>query len=125
MYFNDEKNSTNIDDEFNEEKKVNFNLEYFLNNKKIIIIGGIILLLILILIFILFSNKKEYYLTLLGSEDMIIYQNTSYIDEGYKAYDNKRNDYSNEVIVEGQVNTDIVGEYIITYSFKDLIKWRK
>lgn len=125
MYFNEEKNSTNIDKEFNEKKKINIDIDNLLSNKKLIIGVGIALLFIIFLIIIIVtSTKKKYYLDLLGTEDMIVYQNTAYVDEGYNAYDNKNNNYNNQVTVEGQVNTNIVGEYVITYTFKDIVKTR-
>ena len=123
MYFNDEKNSTNIDSEFEKKQGFNLDLGNFLNKKLLIGIGiGIVLLLIFIFIFS--GNKKQYYLELLGTEDLVIYQNTSFVDEGYQAYDNKGNNYNDQVIVTGDVNTSVVGEYVITYSFNEIIKTR-
>lgn len=124
MYFNDEKNSTNIDNEF--EKKRSFNLDFssILYNKKLLIGIVVGIILILIIVFILTGNKKKYYLELLGTEDTIIYQNTPFVDEGYAAYDNKGNRYNDQVMVSGQVNTSVVGEYVITYSFNEIVKTR-
>jgi len=124
MYFNEEKNSTNIDNEFNEKEKTNFDITNLLNNKKILIGIGIGIILIIVIFLILGREKTQYYLKLLGTEDMIIYQNTTFIDEGYKAYDSKGNIYNDSVIVEGQVNTNVVGEYTITYSFNEIVKTR-
>lgn len=124
MYFNDEKNSTNIDDEFNEKRSFNLDFGSILTNKKLLIGMGIGIILILIIIFVLTGNKKKYYLELLGTEDMIIYQNTPFVDEGYVAYDSKGNKYNDQVSVSGQVNTSVVGEYVITYSFNEIVKTR-
>jgi len=124
MYFNDERNSTNIDTEFEQSKKLNFNFP----NKKIlwyILLSVIVIIVIFCIIFLVFKSiKKEYYLTLNGLEDMVVYQNSIFVDPGYYAYDNKDNDYSDEVVVSGQVNTDVVGEYVITYSYNEIVKKR-
>ena len=124
MYFNEEKNSTNIDSEFYEKKKTSFDVSNLLNNKKILIGIGVGIILIIGIIFIFGGKKPQYYLELLGTEDMVIYQNTDFIDEGYKAYDNKGNNYNDSVSVSGQVNTNVVGEYTITYSFNEIVKTR-
>ncbi len=122
MYFNDNSNSTNIDQEFNDKKK--FNFDFFLRNK--LIFGIILGVLIIIIIFILIpKNKNKYYLVLKGSENIVIYQNSPYIDEGYDAYDSKGNNYSDNVIVNNNVNTEVVGEYVIDYTFNDIVKTRK
>jgi len=121
MYFNDEKKNTNIDAEFNDNE--NIFLKFL--NKRNLIIGLVVLVFIVgvIILFPLFS-KKEYYLVLNGLEEVIVYQNSEYIDPGYFAYDNKNNDYTNEVVVSGMVNTSVIGEYKITYSYKDIVKER-
>ena len=72
--------------------------EYKPNNNrlKLLIIVCVIILILLVGIIIIFSHssKKEYYLELSGLEEMIIYQNSEYIEPGYKAYDNQKNDYT-------------------------------
>lgn len=117
MYFNDNKKNTNINSDFEKKK----------SNKKIIIIP-IIIILIIFLIFLYFWIKKEntiiYYLTLEGNSDVILNKNDLFIDSGYRAYDNKGNDYSDSVTVDGFVDTGVVGEYTITYTFNDIVKKR-
>ena len=118
MYFNEERNSTNIDSEFVNKKQ--FNFKFY---KKSLIFWGIILLIVLGLgIYILLPKEPpiEYYLVLNESKDVIIYQDMEYIDAGYQAYDNKGNKYDRDVVVQGDVNTAVVGEYKIKYSFNQL-----
>ena len=71
------------------------------------------------------SYKTEYFLELSGDHDLIISKDSPYQEPGYKAYDNHGNDYSKEVTIYGEVNSNIAGEYLIKYYFKDLKKERK
>ena len=120
MYFNEERKSTNIDDEFGEKKKIN------ISKKSLIIIGIILVLLLIFGIYILIPKEPpiEYFLNLNGSNDVVIYQNMEYVDAGYMAYDNKGNNYEQDVVIDGSVNTDVVGEYKIKYSFNGLEETR-
>lgn len=115
MYFN-EKEDTNIDKEFNNNKKID--LSKF---KKYFIIGGIILfaLILLIIIAILLKNKKNYFITLEGLNEMTIYQGTSYNEPGYKAHDNKNNDLTQQVTVKDNLDTNTIGTYTIVYSLNN------
>ena len=123
MYFNEETNKTNIDQEFGNKKQ---NMLSILLNKKIFLVIGIILVfgICLLLLLLLKALKTEYYLVLNGLEDITIYQNTAFVDPGYTAYDNNGNDYTNEVIITGNVNTSVAGEYVINYSFNEIEKER-
>ena len=98
--------------------------------KKILIVGGGLVLVIMVaLVFLVFRKNQdeqvEYFLELLGEKDMVISQGTEYVEPGYKAYDSKGNDYDQEVMVEGSVNSEITGEYVITYKYKELEEVRK
>lgn len=100
----------------------------FFSKKNCLIIGLVLISLIIILsvIFINYHSKPtEYYLELLGDQDLVITQDTPYQELGFKAYDNHGNNYNEEVIVEGKVNSNIAGEYIIKYRFFELEKERK
>ena len=58
-------------------------------------------------------------ITLIGDEVIEIEKGLEYIDLGAVAYDEKDGDLTDEIVVrvkEGEVNTDIQGEYIITYN---------
>lgn len=112
MYFND-KNATN------DNEKKNFSV------KKIIIIVLVFLFLLIgFLVFFLNKNSTKYTLTLNGDKDMLIYQDSVYEDPGYKAYDSKGNDLSLSVMVTGNVDSSIVGEYTIVYTFNELTEKR-
>lgn len=114
MYFKENKD-TNIDDEFKEINKKKKQDEYKRKMKLIvpITIGAIVLILLIIFLIV----RKKYFLTLEGSEEMAIYQGTSYIEPGYSAYDNKKNTYNDQVIVTGEVNPNEIGTYTINYKF--------
>lgn len=114
MYFN-EKEDTNIDKEFKKE----FNFADFLREHlKLIIILGIVLLLLIVILFVVIKakNRTEYFINLNGGEEITVYQGINYTDPGYSAYDNHRNNLTNAVKVNGQVKTDVIGKYTITYT---------
>jgi len=92
----------------------------------IIIITIIIILLITGMYLLNYKDlKTEYFLELIGDYDVIISKNTNYQEPGYNAYDNHGNYYNEEVIITGEVNSNIAGEYLLKYQFKELIKERK
>ena len=70
------------------------------------------------------GKKIEYFLVLNGLEDMTVYQNSIFTDPGYMAYDNNGTDYMDDVVITGDVNTSIAGEYIIKYSFNEIERER-
>ena len=113
MYFNDNKENTNIDSEFKKKNGFNFN-----DYKKPLIIAGVIILFIIILIIIiaLAKGKKNYFITLNGDENITIYEGATYNEPGYSAFDNKNNDLSSEVKVKNNLDTDAIGTYTIIYS---------
>ena len=115
MYFN-EKEDTNIDKEFKQSNKINSE-----KTKKILLIGGLIFLLLLIIIIVIFviKNRKIYYLTLNGDSEIKVYEGVEFVDPGYVAYDNHRNILTDSVVVNGSVNENVVGTYVITYTLKN------
>lgn len=121
MYLNHEKGNTNIDNQFKKNKKVKFN-----NIKKPMIIGGIVFAVVLIigLIVIFMMNKTRYFITLDGGENIRIYQGTNYQEPGYKGFDNKQNDLTNQIIVYNNVNSSVIGTYTITYKLNKTVKTR-
>lgn len=54
-----------------------------------------------------------------GSREYSLRQGNSYTDPGYKAIDNCDGDISDKVIVEGGVDSNTPGEYIIKYTVTD------
>lgn len=119
MYFNEKKEDTNIDKEFNDNKKIDLSRL----KKTIIIIIGIILLIIIIMIIISsLKNKTKYFVTLEGNQEMTIYKGASYNEPGYEGFDNKGNNY--DVTISGEVDTSKIGTYEITYSLHNIKKTR-
>ena len=117
MYFNGDKNNTNIDSNFSSNK-----------NKKniLLIVTGIIfgfLIIFLILYFFLFKKEEviQEYLVLEGNKDIVMYQWDEYVEPGYRAYDSNGNVYNDLVSVTGTVNSSIAGDYVIKYQFHDIV----
>lgn len=114
MYFK-EKENTNIDSEFESNKK--FSLKN-LNLKTILfIVSSIVLLIVIILIFISFiNNSSKYNLELIGADKITLTVGDDYIEPGYKAYDKNDKDYTSSVEITSTVNTSKAGEYEIIYT---------
>lgn len=115
MYFNHNKENTNIDNEFKQKKIINFDF----NKYKIPLIGIAALILLIIIIIIIISsinNKTEYFITLNGNSEMNIYNEAEYIEPGYKGFDNKGHDLTDKVEITGKVDSTNTGTYTITYS---------
>ncbi len=117
-YFNN-KNNTNIDDEFREKKSFNFN-----KKKLMIMMVSLVLIVVLVIVIIAFRNKGSYSIVLDGEQNIKIYINSEYIEPGYHGYDKKGNDVTNQVVVNGDVNTKEIGEYTVTYTLKDQVIYR-
>ena len=116
MYFNENKENTNIDAEFKDQKQ--FNSFNFSDYKKPLIIAGIVILFIIAIIIIiaLAKGKKTYFIVLNGDENITIYEGATYNEPGYSAFDNKRHDLSSQVIVKDNLDSDNIGTYTIIYS---------
>ena len=114
MYFK-EKEDTNIDKEFETNKKSGFDFKKI--PSKYFIIGGIIIVVIILIVVIvgLFTGRKQG-IYLIGDEKIIITRNSDYIEPGYKAYNKKKKDVTNQVQVTSNLDTSKVGEYEILYS---------
>lgn len=59
-------------------------------------------------------------ITLKGSNPMEIYLGQSYVEPGATASDNIEGDISDKIVIDGQVDKNIAGDYIITYTVSDL-----
>ena len=68
---------------------------------------------------IIFEDKEEPLLTLKGDNNIVIYKNSKYIEEGYVANDKCDGDITDKVIVTGTVDTNRVGTYTINYKVVD------
>lgn len=86
---------------------------------KYIIIISIFVSLIIILF--LFFNRDKYgdiTFVLNGNNEITIYQGEEYIEPLYRAYDKNNNDLSKYVKIQGEVNTNNIGEYQLFYVLK-------
>lgn len=120
MYLNTEKGNTNIDNQFNGKKEIDFS-----KLKLPLIVGGITLVIIIgVAIFLFLRNKVRYFITLEGDSNIKMYQGDTYVELGYSGFDNKKNDLTNNVIVNSQVDTSVVGTYEITYELGKTVKKR-
>ena len=54
-----------------------------------------------------------------GKRTIYIYKGSSYTEEGYTAFDNCDGDITNKVVSTGDVDTNTIGKYKITYEVKD------
>ena len=133
MYFNDSKKNTNIDHELVKSKILNNKIikkiknvnkrDFTMLDNKYIKYGFIlfgILFVIVIVYSIFIYHPVKYYLELKGNDDIVIYQGMDFVDPGYVAYDSEDNNYDDLVVVYGNVDSSLVGEYIITYEFRDI-----
>ncbi|MFN4084049.1 MAG: immunoglobulin-like domain-containing protein [Bacteroidia bacterium] len=58
-------------------------------------------------------------LTLLGANPLDIDQNSTFVEPGFTATDNRDGDITSRVVVTGNVNTAVVGTYTLTYNVAD------
>lgn len=86
---------------------------------KYIIIISIFVSLIIIL-FLFFNRDKYGDITFIlnGNNEITIYQGEEYTDPLYRAYDKNKNDLSKYVKIQGEVNTNNIGEYQLFYVLK-------
>lgn len=66
-----------------------------------------------------YQDKIAPSLTLNGNAKIYLKLNEEYHEQGAKAIDNCEGDITKKVEIKGQVNSQIAGEYTITYSVKD------
>ena len=114
MYLNTQKENTNIDNQFEQNK------EFDISKLKmpIIIVGAIILLIIIIAIISAVKKNGKCYIELYGGENISMYQGSEYVEMGYKAYDDKKHDLTKKVIVDNQVDMKTLGKYQVIYKLK-------
>ena len=124
MYFNSDKNNTNIDNQFKKENQLFFVKEKIKQYKFPIIITLIIILLIVIILFFV-TKKEKNYLVLNGEENITLYQGTDYIEPGYSAHNSKNEDLTSKVSIKSTLNTNKIGEYEIIYTLDEITKVRK
>ncbi len=92
------------------------------------IIGGLLIIIVSLLIFtgnnFMKNDKKNITITLLGDETIELDVNSSFIEPGYKAYDDKNNDLTSKVIIDSNLDPSKEGTYTITYKFGDVVRVR-
>lgn len=66
-----------------------------------------------------YEDKEKPIITLSGNKDITIYVGDNYSELGYEAFDNCDGDLTDKVEIIGNVNTNKIGTYIITYRVKD------
>lgn len=68
---------------------------------------------------VIVQSNKQPTIILKGNEVEYVTLNSNYEEPGYQAFDVEKNDLSDEVTVQGQVNTKEFGMYVIKYEVKD------
>ena len=68
---------------------------------------------------IIHEDKINPSIELKGKRTIYIYEGNSYTEEGYTAFDNCDGDITNKVVSTGDVDTNTIGKYKITYEVKD------
>lgn len=66
-----------------------------------------------------FVDTKPPVIKLRGPESISIELGTKWKEPGYKAIDNVDGNITNRVVIDGVVNTSILGKYKIVYNVKD------
>ena len=113
----------------------NYNQKYNVSNipKLPLIILGIILVLIAIIFVtiklikpkeIAYDFEKIYYINLEGSSSITLYQGEIFVEPGYKGTDDEGNDLTQEVAVVTNINSDIIGNYKVSYTLGNITKER-
>ena len=84
------------------------------------------LFVLVVIIFIVSQrNKVKYYIDLIGTEEVTVYQNETFIDPGYKGHDNKGNDLTDKVVVNNMIDTLQEGEYQVSYTLGNTTEIRR
>lgn len=89
-----------------------------------LVITILIIAIILILGFIIYItiNQEHISFTLNGNNEINIYEGEIYKELGFIAKDQDNNNLNNRVTIKSELNTNIVGNYIIEYSIETTFK---
>jgi len=98
MFFNDDKKNTNIDKEFGQDFMSG--VIETIKKYKFLFIGAVVLEIIILIMIYFGSNNTINYLVLSGDDIVNIYKGTSYIENGYMAYNSDNENLNNMVVVE-------------------------
>ena len=74
-----------------------------------------LILAIMGLIGFMYYKKTYYKFNLEGNNEVVLYNGNDYIESGYKLYDYNKNDISNQITVDNNVNISVPGEYYVNY----------
>ena len=98
-------------------------------------ISKIILILMLFSIFLIFMNfgriylnkveQSTYRIVLQGDNPLIVYQEDEYVEPGFIAYNYLNKDKTELVNIKNNVNTNVIGEYEVTYIIQNFFKKNK
>lgn len=64
-------------------------------------------------------NSSNFYIELIGENILTLQQYSAYSESGATAQDIYKSDISSDIIVDGEVNTNVLGTYYITYTVAD------
>ena len=89
-----------------------------------IIILILIIAIVVVTSFILYLKimQEQIYFVLNGNEEINLYEGDIYKELGFIAKDKDNNNLNNRVTIKSDLNTKIVGNYIITYSIETKLK---
>ncbi len=123
-----DRNRKNLDSGLRQ-KNTLYNSKSFIHKYKTEIIVEIILIIVTAILLFLsfkdFTKQDATYLVLYGEENIVMIQDSKYIEFGYNAYNSKGEDLSSRVKVNSNLDTSKIGEYQITYSVENVTKTRK
>lgn len=69
--------------------------------------------------YIIYQDKDLPVITLIGNKTVNMYVNEKFVEKGYTAVDNCDGNITSNVVITGEVNTNKVGKYVLTYSVTD------
>lgn len=90
-----------------------------------IAIISFLVIIVIVILMLLIDNSSEERFYLIGNTNILSLQNVDYKDPGFVAKDKKGNNRNNEVIISGNVNTNICGDYEINYIWREKKLTRK
>ncbi len=93
------------------------------------IIKLLIFVIVIVIIILLAKHIKEqreintYTITLLGDNEVVIYESEEFVDPGFECVDYSGNDAKDLVVVKNNVNSNVIGEYTVDYEINTT--WKK
>lgn len=93
------------------------------NSNLILVITGVLLVGIILIAVLLGRSGSEantYTIEINGDNSVVVYQGSSFIDPGAKAYDDQNNDLSSRISISSNLDTNKLGRYEIVYALDDI-----